>query len=191
MRSTARRERHRKLALLIKSNPLLTDGEIASALGVSLGTVRLDRNVLCIPELRERMRLMAEQASGRLKSLTAEEIVGELLELEPDWWALSVLNTNRDMAFRHTDIVGDYYIYAQAASLAIATIDKDMVVMSSARLRYRRPAYVGESIIAKSKVGTHKGDKYVLSVHSRVGDREIFVARFIVAAKGSSEQGGV
>jgi hypothetical protein len=49
-----------KLIKLIETNPLMTDGEIAGALGVSLSTVRLDRGLLSIPELRERMRSMAE-----------------------------------------------------------------------------------------------------------------------------------
>ena len=187
MRSELKKQRHKQLIELISTNPLMTDEEIAVSLGVSMSTVRLDRGLLSIPELRERMRTMAEQATSRLKSLRAEEVVGELIELEPDGWALSVLNTTRDMAFRHTNLVGDYYIYAQAATLAIATIDREMVVVGSARLRYRRAAFVGERIFARSKVGTHKGDKYVVSVHTRVADREVFVGRFVVVAKNSEE----
>ena len=125
---------------------------------------------------------MAEHAASRLKSLRDDEVVGELLGLEPNSWALSTLQINPDMAFRRTDMVGDYYIYAQAASLAIATIDAEMVVSAAARLKYCQPAYIGEKIVARSKVGTHKGNKYVVSVHSKIGEREIFVGRFVVAA---------
>lgn len=182
MRSETKKQRHQQLIKLIESDPLMTDEDIALSLGVSLSTVRLDRGLLSIPELRERMRSMAEHATSRLKSLKTEEVVGGLLELEPNEWALSMLSTNSDMAFRHTDLVGDYYLYAQAATLAIATIDSEMVVVGTARLRYRQPAYVGEKIIARSKVGIHKGNKYVVSVHSRVDDREIFVGRFVVVA---------
>ena len=60
MRSEGRKQRHKQLVKLIESNPLLTDEEISSALGVSLSTVRLDRGLLAIPELRERMRSMAD-----------------------------------------------------------------------------------------------------------------------------------
>lgn len=187
MRSELKKQRHKQLINLISTDPLLTDEEIAASLNVSMSTVRLDRGLLSIPELRERMRSMAEQATSRLKSMRVEEVVGELIELEPDEWALSVLTTSRDMAFRHTDLVGDYFIYAQAATLAIATIGKEMVVVGSARLRYRQPAFVGEKILARSKVGTHKGNKYVVSVHTRVGDREVFVGRFVVIAKDLEE----
>ncbi|MCR5336620.1 MAG: transcription factor FapR [Synergistes sp.] len=182
MRSEGRKKRHRQLLKLIETNPLMTDEEISSALGVSLSTVRLDRGLLAIPELRERTRLMAEHATSRLRSLRAEEVFGELMGLEPDNWALSVLMPTRDMAFRTTDLVGDYYIYAQAASLAIATINAEMVTVEAARLKYCGPSYIGDKIVARSKVGTHKDNKYVVSVHSRAGEKEIFVARFVVAA---------
>ena len=182
MRSESRKRRHSQLLQLIETNPLLTDEEISTKLGVSLSTVRLDRGLLAIPELRERTRAMAEHAASRLKSLRDDEVVGELLGLEPNSWALSTLQINPDMAFRRTDMVGDYYIYAQAASLAIATIDAEMVVSAAARLKYCQPAYSGEKIVARSKVGTHKGNKYVVSVHSKIGEREIFVGRFVVAA---------
>jgi len=188
MRSEVKKQRHRKLLKLIDANPLMTDEDLAASLGVSLSTVRLDRGLLSIPELRERMRSMAEHANSRLKSLRDEEVVGELLELEPNEWALSVLNTSRDMAFRHTDLVGDYYTYAQASTLAIASIDAEMVIVGTARLRYRQPAYVGEKIVARSKVGTNKGNKYVVSVHSRVDDREVFVGRFVVVVKDSADK---
>lgn len=183
MRSEIKKQRHRQLINLMNTNPLLTDEEIAASLGVSMSTVRLDRGLLSIPELRERMRTMAEHATSRLTSLRAEEVVGNLIELEPNKQALSVLTTSRDMAFRHTDQVGDYYVYAQAVSLAIATIGEEMVVVEQARLRYIESAAVGESILARSKVGIHKDNKYVVSVHTRVGDREIFVGRFVVAVK--------
>lgn len=190
MRSEIKRQRHKQLIDLVNSSPLLTDKEIAAMLGVSLGTVRLDRGTLSIPEVRERTRLMAEQATSRLKSMRTEEVIGDLVGLEPNKGALSVLFATRDTAFRHTDFVGDYFIYAQAASLAIATIDEELVVVGSARLKYNRPAYIGEKILARSKVGVHKGNKYVVSVRSTVDNREIFVGHFVVVSKESSNNMG-
>lgn len=181
-RPTNRQLRHQRLLDLIDAHPLLTDEELASALGVSVSTVRLDRALLGLPELRERTRRMAERATSRLRSLTEEDVVGELLELEPDRWALSVLFAGREMAFRHTRLIWDHVIYTQASTLAIATISANLVVIGSAHLRYKEPAYVGDKLVARAKVGTHKGNKYVLSVRTHVGEREIFVGRFVVAA---------
>ena len=167
---------------MIETNPLLTDEELAERLRVSVSTVRLDRAVLALPELRERMRVMAEAAGSRLTSLRQEEVVGDLLELEPNQWALSILDTTPEMAFRHTDRVWDHFLYAQATTLAMATIAAEMVVTGTARLRYRHPALVGQRLVARSKVGIHKGNKYVVSVRTRVQEREVFVGRFIVVA---------
>jgi len=179
-----RAERHKKLLDLIGTNPLLTDQEIAVSLGVSLSTVRLDRGLLSVPEVRERARLMAEQATSRLRSLTTDEVVGELLELEPNRWALSVLTGTRELSFRHTDIISDYYIYAQASTLAVATIDSESVVIKGARIFYKEPAKIGERVTARSKVGVHKNGEYAVSVHAKVDGREIFVGRFVVACDG-------
>ncbi len=181
MRSQLKKQRHKQLAKLLENDPLRTDDSLAKALSVSVGTIRLDRAELGYPELRERMRTMAERAQSQLTSLKQEEVVGELLELEPNSWGLSMLATTREMAFRHTDLVADLYTYAQAATLAIAVIGEEMVVVGSSRLNWIRPAFVGERLVARAKVGTRKENKYVVSVRTRVDDREIFVARFIVA----------
>jgi hypothetical protein len=125
---------------------------------------------------------MAERAGSRLVSMRQDEVMGEILELEPNRRALSVFSTNREYAFRHTNLIADHYIYAQAATLAIAVVREALAVVSAARVQFSRAAFVGEKLAALAKVGTHKDDKYVVSVHTRAGEREVFVARFVVAA---------
>lgn len=175
-------KRHEKLTALMEQNPLYTDEDLARLLNVSLSTIRLDRAQLGVPELRKRMRQMAERAVSRLRSLKQEEFIGELLGLEPNVWALSILQTTREMAFRHTQQICDQYIYAQASTLAIAVIEADLVVVTSFRGRYGAPAMVGERLVARAKVGVNEGDKYIVSVHTTVDDKEIYVGRFIVRA---------
>lgn len=187
IRSVNKRARQQKLLKLIKQNPLLTDKELSETLCASLGTVRLDRALLGIPEVRERMRTMAEKATSRLRSLKQEEVIGELLELEPNKWALSMLQARKDMVFRHTDLIWDHYIYAHASSLAIAVIEADMVIVTSMRGRFRSHARVGDIITARAKVGIHKGNKYIVSVRTKVRNEEIFVGRFIVSSIFSDE----
>ena len=180
-------QRHEKLLALIEQNPLCSDEDLARLLRVSLSTIRLDRAQMGVPELRTRTRQMAERAFGRLRSLKQEEFVGELLGLEPNVWALSMLQTTKEMAFRHTDQVWDQYIYAQASTLAIAVVAADLVVVDSFRGRYSAPAAVGDRLVARAKVGTHEGDKYIVSVHTKAGEREIYVGRFIVRALSAEE----
>ncbi|MFA7362976.1 MAG: transcription factor FapR [Aminobacteriaceae bacterium] len=181
MKSLRKKTRQDRLLKLIEQNPLATDEELASLLTASVSTIRLDRAVLGVPELRERMRSMAQKATSRLRSLKQSEVVGELLELEPNKWALSVLATGREMAFRKTDLVWDHYIYAQASSIAIAVVEADLVIVDSMRGEYKGHAMVGDSLVARAKVGVNKDDKYIVSVRTKVAEKEIFVGRFIAA----------
>jgi hypothetical protein len=181
IKSLRKKTRQDRLLKLIEQNPLATDEELASLLTASVSTIRLDRAVLGVPELRERMRSMAQKATSRLRSLKQSEVVGELLELEPNKWALSVLATGREMAFRETDLVWDHYIYAQASSIAIAVVEADLVIVDSMRGEYKGHAMVGDSLVARAKVGVNKDDKYIVSVRTKVAEKEIFVGRFIAA----------
>ena len=175
-----RKLRQDRLAKIIESNPMITDNELSSLLNVSLSTVRLDRALMGVPELRERIRTMAQDAMRKLQSLSPSEVIGELLELEPDKWALSVLKTAKDMAFRFTDIVSDNYVYAQAGSIAVAVINAAKVIIYSMRGEYHGHAHVGDILIARAKVGVNHDGRKIVSVRTRAGDREIFVGRFIV-----------
>lgn len=176
----ARKLRQNMLAKIIESNPMITDNELASRLEVSVSTVRLDRALMGVPELRERIRTMAQDAMSRLRSLSPAEVIGDLLELEPDRWALSVLRTAKDMAFRFTDIVSDNYVYAQAGSIAVAVINAASVIIGSMRGQYSGHAHVGDILIARAKVGVNHEGKRIVSVRTKAGNREIFVGRFII-----------
>ncbi|WP_133956765.1 transcription factor FapR [Aminivibrio pyruvatiphilus] len=186
IKSQKKKNRQDRLLKLIEHNPLATDEELAAFLTASVSTIRLDRAVLGVPELRERMRSMAQKATSRLRSLKQSEVVGDLLELEPNKWALSVLETRREMAFRETDMVWDHYIYAQASSIAIAVVEADLVIVDSMRGEYKGHARVGDSLVARAKVGVHKDEKYIVSVRTKVGEKEIFVGRFIAAVVSHS-----
>ena len=187
IKSQKKKNRQDRLLKLIEHNPLATDEELAAFLTASVSTIRLDRAVLGVPELRERMRSMAQKATSRLRSLKQSEVVGDLLELEPNKWALSVLETRRDMAFRKTDMVWDHYIYAQASSIAIAVVEADLVIVDSMRGEYKGHARVGDSLVARAKVGVQKDGKYIVSVRTKVGEKEIFVGRFIAAIVSQNE----
>ncbi len=176
----ARKLRQDRLAEILKSNPMITDNELASRLDVSISTVRLDRALMGVPELRERIRTMAQNAVSKLQSLNPSEVIGDLLELEPDKWALSVLRTAKDMAFRFTDIVSDNYIYAQAGSIAVAVINSAKVIIDSMRGHYSGHAHVGDVLIARAKVGVNHEGKKIVSVRTKAGGKEIFVGRFII-----------
>ena len=174
-------QRLQRLQQLLRDDPLLTDRQLAERLGVSVPTVRLDRTRLGIPELRERARRLARQVSYP-RALYAEEVVGELLELELGRGGLSLLRTDERMAFARTGIVRGHFLFAQANSLAVACIDADAAVTGSVRLRFVRPVRVGESVLARAEVVRSRRGRYMVRVQSRVHGQEAVRALFVVAA---------
>ena len=73
-----KKERQQLLKEKIKDNPFITDEELAEFFQVSIQTIRLDRLELSIPELRERIKHVAEKTLEKeVRSLPIEEVIGE------------------------------------------------------------------------------------------------------------------
>ena len=81
MARVKKKVRQQMLLDQVKEKPFLTDEELAKSLEVSVQTIRLDRLELGIPELRGRIRKMAEHAQNKVKSIQSGEVVGELIDL--------------------------------------------------------------------------------------------------------------
>jgi len=177
----ARQTRQANLAAALKDDPFLTDYDLARVFAVSVQTVRLDRLALGIPELRERLRAAAERVHGRVRSLGSREIIGELVDIEPDSQGISILATTEDMVFEKTRIVRGHYLFAQAESLALAIVDADIVVTGLVNVKYKRPVQVGERLVAKAEIIRRRGNKHVVLVTTRSGDEQVFRAKFMVA----------
>lgn len=182
-RSGRRMERQRRLGAILAENPFATDEELAKLFGVSVQTVRLDRLALGIPELRERVRSVARQAYGQVRSLSQEELIGELVHLELGKTAISILEITPAMVLEKSGIARGHYLFAQANSLAVAVIDAPSVLTGSARVRYRRPVYVHERVVAKAMVKVVRGSTALVSVHSQVKGEIVFKGQFVVVAQ--------
>ncbi|MDK2871661.1 MAG: hypothetical protein PWQ16_1013 [bacterium] len=187
LRKLKKMEREESLKKLVESNPLLTDEELAEILKVSISTIRFDRARLGIPEIRERMRRMAERARSVLRSMSPDEMTGDLIELRLNERGISVLETTKEMAFKNSDVIREVYTFAQASSLAMALIGSEEVLIGRARISFKRPVKVGDKIVAQGRVAKKKGNKYLISIHSYVNDVEVFVGYFIVVSR---EKGG-
>src|SRR5690554_2441034 len=92
-----KRHRQSELQSVLDSNPFLTDEELAKIFGVSIQTIRLDRLELGIPELRERLKMVAHDAYAKIKSLSQQELVGQLWELELGERGVSAMDTTMHM----------------------------------------------------------------------------------------------
>lgn len=179
-----REERRRQLVRLVREQPFISDRELAQRFGVSVQTIRLDRADLGIPQLRERTRELARAAYGRLRSVVADEVVGELLEMELGRRALSVMETTERMALSGSGVVRGHHLFAQANSLAVSVIDAYQALTGRARLRFLRPVGVGERVVAVARVIQSRQDRFWVEVESKVRGEPVFQGRFIVVAIG-------
>ena len=79
----SKKDRQQLLTSTIKDNPFITDEELAEKFQVSVQTIRLDRLELSIPELRERIKTVAEKRfEDEVRSLPLEEVIGEIIHIE-------------------------------------------------------------------------------------------------------------
>jgi len=186
---SSRQHRQSLLAQSLSEDPFLTDQDLARRFDVSVQTVRLDRLALGIPELRERLRQAAESIFGRVRSLASQEMVGELVDIEPDVQGISILVTTTEMVFEKTRIVRGHFLYGQAESLALAIVHADIVVTGLVNVKYKRPVQVGERLIAKAEVIRRKGNKHVVLVTIRSGEEQVFRAKFVVVALETLPEG--
>lgn len=182
MNSSKKLIRQDKLKKLLRKNPFLTDEQLAETLSVSVPTVRLDRVVLNIPELRERTRRMASTASTRLRAIDKKDIVGELVDLELNKVAISTLTITGDMVLGKTGVGRGYFMFAMADTLALALVDTEFALTAVSNVKYKVPVHPGDKLIAKAEVTQIKGDRYYIKVSIKTNEVEVFRAKFIIAA---------
>jgi len=182
VRDISKLERQKRIKAYILKDPFLSDKKLAELFNFSVQTIRLDRLEMGIPEMRKRIVQVAKDTSSsdKVKSLSKEEIVGELIDLELGKNAIAILKTTKDMAFNKTGIVRSHYIFSLADSLAISIIDAEVALTGVARLSYKKPVYAGQTLVAKARIARNKGNKYLVSVHVKTDQKEVFTGKLVI-----------
>jgi acyl-coenzyme A thioesterase PaaI-like protein len=179
--SGAKKERQVKLVEMLRNDPFLTDEELAEQLEVSVPTVRLDRLEMGVPELRQRIREMASKNYDKLRTLNAEEVIGEIVELNLGESAISILDTTDQMVFSQSKVVRGHYIYSMAESIAIAVIDADVALVGIANIKYKQPVYAGSKLIARVTIKEKRPrGKYIVWVMIYNRQTEVFRGKFLL-----------
>lgn len=96
----SKKERQSLLTEQIADNPFVTDEQLAAEFNVSVQTIRLDRMELAIPELRERIKDVAAKKYDEVKSLPLDEVIGEIIDIEPDNRAISIFDVGEEHVFQ-------------------------------------------------------------------------------------------
>ncbi len=180
--SLNKKERQQILSEKIKNDPFLTDEELSELFNVSVPTIRLDRLEMGFPELRERIRNVAENNYSKVKSLQGGEIVGELIDITLGKYGVAILETEALMAVEKTKIIRGHFIYSLAESLAIAVIDAHVALVGVANIKYKIPVYSGCKLVAKAEVKQVRGSKYIVWVKIYEKQVEMFRGKFILVS---------
>ncbi|TNJ64249.1 transcription factor FapR [Paenibacillus hemerocallicola] len=177
-----KRQRQQQLAKELERNPFVTDEELTRMFKVSIQTIRLDRLELGIPELRERLKLMAERTYDQVRSLPLHEVIGDVIDLQLDKSGISMFEIKEEHVFSRTKIARGHHVFSQANSLAIAVINNEMALTASADIRFIRSVKLGEKCIAKAYVRTVSGQKgkAKVEVFTYVGEETVFHGNFMI-----------
>lgn len=176
-------ERHETMIKKLDEIPFLTDEDLAKRLKVSVPTIRLDRLELGIPELRERVKNLANTNMTKVKSLNIDEVIGEIIDLNLNNSGISILEIQKHHVFQKTKIARGHYIFAQANSLAVALIDEEIALTAKAEVKYIRPILQGEKCIAKAELqeANSQENRYIISVKTYVEKELVFEGTFKIS----------
>lgn len=172
--------RQQQLINTIDTTPFITDEELSRKFHVSIQTIRLDRLELAIPELRERIKFVAtNQWNETVKALPLEEVIGDIIDLELDERAISILTIQEEQVFSRNEIARGHYLFAQANSLAVAVIDDELALTKRSEIKFNRQVKLGEKVIAKAFVEkSDEANVTVVNVNSFVEKELVFEGVF-------------
>lgn len=182
-----KKERQQCLQETLKKNPFMTDEQLAKKFSVSVQTIRLDRMELAIPELRERIKDVAQKQLDEVRALPLDEVIGEIIDLQLDKRAISILDITDDHVFSRTKIARGHHLFAQANSLAVAIIDDELALTANVTIRFTRQVKVGERVIAKAIVTSIDRERTVVEVESFVEQERVFSGTFVMYRSKNNE----
>lgn len=178
-----KKDRQRCLKETINENPFITDEELAEKFSVSVQTIRLDRLELSIPELRERIKNVAEKKfEDEVRSLPIEEVIGEIIDIELDKTAISIFDVKQEHVFKRNQIARGHHLFAQANSLAVAVINDALALTAKANIHFVQPVKYMDRVIAKARVKRidEENGRTVVEVNSFVNNEIVFKGEFVM-----------
>lgn len=186
-----KKERQFELKETIEAKPFITDEALAKLFDVSIQTIRLDRMELNIPELRERIKSVATNNwNETVKALPIDEVIGEIIDLELDERAISILDITAEHVFSRNKIARGHHLFAQANSLAVAVINDELALTTNADLKFTRQVVQGERVIAKARVAnTEKNNRTLVKVQSYVDNETVFYGVFEMFRSNEEKEG--
>lgn len=165
--------RRERMAAMLHHDPGKTDRDLAEAFGVSVATVRLDRKMLGIPQMRNRLEAAVQNTAG--ESLHDLEIIS----LEQGREGLALVRTTNEMTDA-AGIVPASKLYGMAAELVQTMMNRPFSPTQVGNIKYKQPCGSGVQLVVKAKVAHRHGSKQYVYVQITTRDTELFRAKFIM-----------
>ncbi len=175
----AKEKRQKQLQEKLSQQPYMTDGELASFFNVSVPTIRLDRLTLGIPELRERLKQLAESDHD---SGEANGCEGVLIDIEKKVKGISIMETTKEMCFHNSDTVKSSCIFAMTEALASAIMEMPIAITQVGNIKYKLPVTCGTKLVARGQVKQIRKNSVILWVKVYDKEAEVYSGKFIFHA---------
>ncbi|MGV3096679.1 transcription factor FapR, partial [Staphylococcus borealis] len=157
---------------------VITVTDVCEQFEVGIQTIRLDRTNLNIRELRKRIKIVAEQNYEQIRALEANEVVGDLIQVEPDITAQSLIEITEESVFAKTQIARGHVLFAQANSLCVALIHKSTVLTQESNVAFIEKVKLDDTVRAEARVVNKTAQHYIIEVNSYVRDTLVFKGTF-------------
>jgi acyl-coenzyme A thioesterase PaaI-like protein len=115
-----------------------------------------------------------------VRSLPLEEVIGEIIDIELDRSAISILDVKQEHVFKRNNIARGHHVFAQANSLAVAVINDELALTAKANIQFKHSVKLHERVIAKARVIKidEVVDRTFVEVTSFVNNELVFTGEF-------------
>ncbi|MBU7216438.1 transcription factor FapR [Staphylococcus gallinarum] len=185
-----KQERREAIKKEIEKNPFITDLDLSTLFSVSIQTIRLDRTYLNIPELRKRIKTVARKNHDRIRSIDGSEIIGDVINVQPNREATSIIDIDEDSVFTRNQIARGHVLFAQANSLCVALIHKSSVLTKESNVEFLKTVKLNDTVRAEAHVIESTSKYFIIQVNSYVKDVLVFKGTFKMYYISEDEQDG-
>ncbi|UBH09522.1 transcription factor FapR [Macrococcus armenti] len=178
MKKLTKKQRQEQLLQLLENDPFITDETLSHEFNVSIQTIRLDRLELNIPELRERIKKVAEKSHDEIRTLPMDDIIGEVIDISLDNMAISILDIKKQHVFSRNNIARGHFLFAQANSLCVALLNDEFALTVSSTVQFQKPVMLGDRVVTKAVLREKKDKRAKIEVLSTVNQTQVFYGEF-------------
>lgn len=171
----------------LSTDPFMTDDQLAQYFEVSIQTIRLDRLELNIPELRARIKSVAKEEKDKIRSLSLQEVTGDIIDLEMNKGAKSVFVVEEYHTFLKYNVARGQYLFAQANSLCVAVINYPVVLTKTASIDFVRQVKVNDKVVSHARVHSMTKKIATIEVISKVENTIVFKGQFEMYFKNEDD----